>query len=68
MKDGTVYTGISGAGINGYTAEDSDIYESLTALERVIDVDQVESLLFVKSYPDSRQPLTEENLYFVSVE
>ena len=68
LKDGTVYTGISGAGINGYTAEDSDIYESLTALERVIDVDQVESLLFVKSYPDSRQPLTEENLYFVSVE
>lgn len=68
LKDGTIYTGISGEGICGYRTEDSDIYKDTVALERVIDVDQVESLLFVKSYPEGEQPLTEENLYFVSVE
>lgn len=33
-------------------------YECATALTRVIDVDQVESLLFIKSYPEEEQALT----------
>ena len=67
LKDGTIYKGISGSGISGYISDDSDLYRNTAALERVIDVDQVESLVFVKSSPESEQPLTEDNLYFVSV-
>ena len=67
MKDGTIYTGLSGGGVGDYMSEESDIYECTTALNRVIDVEQVESLLFVKSYPDGEQALTEKNLYFVPV-
>lgn len=67
MKDGTTYTSLRGVGISGYTAEDSDVYEYTAALEKAIDVDQVESLLFIKSYPEGEQPLTEENLYIVPV-
>lgn len=70
LKDGTICTGLSGGGTSGYASEDSDIYEYTVALTRIIDVEQVESLLFVKSYPEGEgeQPLTEENLYFLSVE
>ena len=68
MKDGTIYTGISDAGMGRYESEDSDRYEYTAGLSRVIDVEQVDSLLFIKSYPEGEQPLTEENLYFVSLE
>ena len=68
MKDGTIYTGISNGGISGYLEEDSELYENITALRRVIDVEQVESLLFIRSYPEGDQALTEDNLYFVPVE
>ena len=68
LKDGTIYTGISGAGVTGYESEDSEQYRDISALQRVIDVDQVESLLFVKSYPEGAQMLGEDNLYFVPVE
>ena len=68
MKDGTIYTAITGAGSLGYTGKDSDLYQEMWALNRVIDVEQVESLLFVKSYPEGEQPLAKENLYFVPVE
>lgn len=67
LKDGTIYTGIAKGGISGYTAENSDIYEHTAALNRMIDVEQVESLLFIKSCPEGEQPLTEEHLYFVPV-
>jgi len=68
MKDGTVYTGLSGGGILGYAGKDTDIYEYTAALNRVIDVGQVECLLFIRSYPEDGQPFTEENLYFVPVD
>ena len=68
LKDGTIYTGISGAGVTWYESEDSEQYRDISALQRVIDVDQVESLLFVKSYPEGAQMLGEDNLYFVPVE
>lgn len=68
LKDGTIYTGLSGAGVYGYTGEGTDVYKETVSLERVIDVEQVESLLFVKSYPEEEMSLTEENLHFVSVE
>ncbi len=67
LKDGTIYTGISNGTYGGYTAENSNIYEDTTLLNRLIEAEQVESLLFIKSYPEGEQPLTEENLYFVPV-
>jgi hypothetical protein len=67
LKDGTIYTGINGAGYEGYSEENPDIYESTGAFTRIIDVDQIESLLFIRSYPEGTQALTEENLYFVPV-
>lgn len=68
LKDGTIYTAITGAGSIGYSEKNSDLYQEMWALNRVIDVEQVESLLFVKSYPEGEQPLAKENLYFVPVE
>lgn len=68
LKDGTIYTRISGGGVTGYESDDSEQYRDISALRRVIDVDQVESLLFVKSYPEGEQMLGEDNLYFVPVE
>ncbi len=65
LKDGTLYTGIFNGGSTRYT---DDEFETMTILSRAIDVDQVESLAFVKSYPEGEQPLSEENLYFVPVE
>jgi hypothetical protein len=67
LKDGTIYTGINGAGYEGYSNENPNIYESTGAFTRIIDVDQIENLLFIRSYPEDGQALTEENLYFVPV-
>lgn len=67
LKDGTVYVRVTNGGLQGYQGE-SDIYEKITGFDRVLDIDQVESLLFIKSYPDGFfQPLTEEHLYEVKV-
>jgi hypothetical protein len=70
LKDGTIYTGINGGGYEGYSDEDSDTYISSGVFTRIIDVDQIENLLFIRSYPeeDGEATLTEENLYYVPVQ
>lgn len=67
MKDGTIYR-LSGGGTMGYTEDDPDIYRHMTTFDRVIDVEQVESILFIKSYPEGEEALTEENYYIVPLE
>lgn len=67
MKNGTLYTNLSDGGFCGYTENNSDLYVNTVSLSQVIDVDQVESLLFLKSNPKEEQPLTEKNLYIVPV-
>ena len=47
MKDGTVYYGLFGMGGSSLT-EESDRYVLSYALERILDVEQVDSLLFTK--------------------
>lgn len=37
----------------------------MASLERIIDASQVENLVFINSYPEKEQPLSEENMYFV---
>lgn len=68
MKDGTIYPYLANGGSFGYESEDSDLYTATFATDRVIDVDKVESLLFLKSYPENGNSLTEENFYIVPIE
>lgn len=68
LKDGTLLTSLGNGGSAGYANERSDTYEVKAGFARVINVDEVDGLLFVKSWPEGEQPLTEENLYIVPVE
>lgn len=63
MKDGTLYPWLANGGSMGYGDGNTDIYSVTFALDRVIDLDQVESLLFRKD--DVRGIPTEENFYVV---
>lgn len=69
MKDGTLYPFLYlGPGSMGYQSDDSDLYVAAFPIDRIIDADQVEGLVFIKSYPEDEEPLTEEHLYIVPVE
>lgn len=69
MKDGTTYMYLyRGPGSFGYASEDSDEYTLTYSIDRILDPDQVESLLFVKSYPEDGQPLTEDDVYIVPIQ
>lgn len=68
MKDGSLYPFIGSAGSSGYESEDSDRYRDVIALDRIIDIDQVDSLLFVKSYTEDEEVPTEDNFYEVPIE
>lgn len=69
MKDGTLYPYLYlGPGSDGYMSEEdkeNGLYTTVFAIERILDVDQVEGLLFMKSAPEGDAPLTEDNLYVV---
>lgn len=66
MKDGTVYPYLYlGPGRQGYENNNSERYISTFAIDRVIDVEQVESLLFAKPYEEGRGDSIEENFYIV---
>lgn len=68
MKDGTVYTNINlGPGSSGYESEGSSVYRTVFAINRILDVDQVESLLFFKSNTKEGNPM-EEKYYIVPIE
>ena len=47
LKDGTEYLCIAEGGSSGYAEADSDAFHQLSMLNRIIDPEQVESLLFV---------------------
>ena len=69
MKDGTLYPFISlGPDSTGYESEDSDIYTRTFPIDRIINVDQVESLLFIKSYAQEGETISEDNFYVVPLE
>lgn len=68
LKDGTLLTRLTGPGLGGYVDEESDQHEQLFATNRILDVDQVQSLLFLKEAPEGEGGLlTEENLYVVDI-
>ncbi|MCD8397232.1 MAG: DUF4179 domain-containing protein [Lachnospiraceae bacterium] len=79
MKDGTDIRYLTGGGSSGYENGGNDvengemiIYHVIQGYGRVIDVDEIESLLFLKSYPeeseDGETALTDENLYIVPLQ
>lgn len=68
LKDGTLLTQLTGGGFEGYPDGSKQIYQVSYATASVIEPDQVDALLFIKSYPDGDTPLAEENLYIVPVE
>ncbi len=79
MKDGTDIRYLTGGGSNGYDNDMNDtengeksIYRVIQGYGRVIDVDEIESLLFVKTWPgeseDGEAVLSDENLYIVTLE
>lgn len=71
MKDGTLHPYLYlGPGSEGYMSEEDrekGIYTTVFAIDRILDVDQVDSLLFLKTAPEGDAPLTEDNLYIVPV-
>ncbi|MCC8105262.1 MAG: DUF4179 domain-containing protein [Clostridiales bacterium] len=78
MKDGTDIRYLTGGGSNGYDNDRNDIengemliYRVIQGYGRVIDVDEIESLLFLKSYPEESEggetDLSDENLYIVTL-
>ncbi len=63
MKDGTLYPFIYlGPGTEGYQSEDSDLYQISFAVDRILDIDQIESLLFLN--PDSQDSSAPEDKFF----
>lgn len=65
LKDGTLLTEIVSGGGHGYCGLLTDTYQAAFATDHIIDPEQVDALLFIKSYPEGNEPLTEENLYIV---
>lgn len=64
MKDGTMYPYIYlGPGSAGYESEESSRYRTMFAIDRVLDVEQVESLLFEK--PASECGTTPEEMFYM---
>lgn len=66
LKDGTMYpTLYKGPGVKKYTDKNKQEYVRIFAINRVLDVDEVESLLFIKFYPEDMETYTEDNFYIV---
>lgn len=67
MKDGTMYHSLYlGPGSMGYRSEDSDEYFLAFPIDRILDVDEVEALLFIKNSRDGTY--TEDDFYVVPLE
>lgn len=68
LKDGTLLTVIINGGTQGYLGDNKDIYVHSFAFDRILDTEQIDALLYIKSYPEGEYKLTEENLYIVPIE
>lgn len=68
LKDGTMYPYLMEGGSMGYMDDDSSRVQVIMNTNRILDVDQVESLLFWKSYPGTTDSVTEDNLYEVKLQ
>lgn len=66
MKDGSFYPYLfMGPGRFGYEDENSDIYREMFAIDRILDVSQVEALLFRKDSTGSTEGTAIEDRYYI---
>lgn len=67
LKDETLLIGIfTGSSQAGYLNETEDTYYVLMGAGRILDVEEIDAVLFVKTYPEKEgETFTEENLYIV---
>lgn len=65
FKDGTQFPFIFNGGMTGYTDESHKEYYSLMAFDRVIDIDQVDALLFQKPSSNGGGGFIEDDFYIV---
>lgn len=69
MKDGTLYPYICDMGSEDWApGKNSSTYTSVFTLTQILDVENVDSLLFVKSYVDEGETPTEANFYQVPLQ
>lgn len=69
LKDGTRLTSIINGGSEGYTGEDQDTYIAYFATDHILDLEQVDALLFIQSEAmtaEEAKNIPEEKLYIVS--
>lgn len=66
LKDGTMYTDLFNGGAEGYEDENNEIFVSRVSFSRIIDVDEVEALLFFDETKNSGNALPEK-LYTVEL-
>lgn len=69
LKDGTRLTSIINGGSEGYTGEDQDTYIAYFATDHILDLEQVDALLFIRSEAmtaEEAKNIPEEKLYIVS--
>lgn len=67
LKDGTTIMNLYGGGTEGYPSEDSNEYISTFTFNRVIDSDQVASVLFRKTAENSGNEAVEPEYYEVAL-
>ena len=68
LKDGTFLTDITGAGSIGFMGGNGGAYTASFATNHILETEEVDALLFLKSAPGGRNKLMEENLYIVHIE
>lgn len=68
LKDGTMLPYLyGGPGGSGFLENDPECYQIKFVLDRIIDPEEIESLLFRKTHPEGEGAATEENFYVVPV-
>lgn len=67
LKDGSLHGYITGGGSMGYLDENYEVYTCSFMLDRILDTDQVDALLFRKAWPEEDRAMTEEDVYIVPV-
>ena len=66
MKDGSFYPNLyKGPGRSGYKDEDSDTYVEMFAIDRILEVDQVEALLFHRGNTGNEEGAGMEDRYYI---
>ena len=67
LKDGSLQGYITDGGSMGYLDGNQEIYTCSFVLDRILDTDQVDALLFLKEWPEENRAMTEEDVYIVPV-